>query len=131
MTKASGITSMERWMASKTPVKMGGIAPGTSTPDNATRILKAALGLPIQLVTGYKGTADIRLASESGELAGGCWGWDSIRATWRKALESGEAVMVVQMVSKPHPQLPKVPLAISYAKTEEARQPIEATRRSG
>jgi tripartite-type tricarboxylate transporter receptor subunit TctC len=78
MTKASGITSVENWMASKTPVKMGGIAPGTSTPDNATRILKAAVGLPIQLVTGYKGTAEVRLAAESGEVAGGCWGWDSV-----------------------------------------------------
>src|SRR5262249_32824142 len=35
MTKASGITSIEKWMASKTPVKMGGLAPGASTPDNA------------------------------------------------------------------------------------------------
>src|SRR5919106_1072849 len=34
LTKASGITNVEKWMASKTPVKMGGIAPGTSTPDN-------------------------------------------------------------------------------------------------
>lgn len=34
--------------------------------------------------------------------------------------------MVVQMVSKPHRELPKVPLAISYAKTDEARQLIEA-----
>ena len=74
MTKASGITSVEQWLASKGPVKMGGIAPGTSTPDNATRILKVALGLPIQLVTGYKCTADVRLAAESGEVAGGCWG---------------------------------------------------------
>ena len=74
MTKASGITSIDKWMAAKTPLKMGGIAPGTSTPDNATRILKAALGLPIQLVSGYKGTADIRLAAEGGEVAGGCWG---------------------------------------------------------
>ena len=111
-------------MAAKTPVKIGATAPGDLVHD-APKILQAALGLPIQLVSGYKGTADIRLAAESGELAGACWGWDSIRATWRKALESGEAVMVVQMVSKPHPQLPKVPLAVSYAKTEEARQLIE------
>ena len=94
MTKASGITSVERWMAAKTPVKMGGIAPGTSTPDNATRILKAALGLPIQLVTGYKGTADVRLAAEGGEIAGGCWGWDSVSVTWRKALDTGDTVVV-------------------------------------
>jgi tripartite-type tricarboxylate transporter receptor subunit TctC len=123
-TKASGITSMERWMAAKAPVKVGATAPGDLVHD-APKILQAALGLPIQLVSGYKGTADIRLGAESGELAGGCWGWDSIRATWRTALESGDALMVVQMVSKPHPQLPKVPLAVNYAKTEEARQLIE------
>lgn len=125
MTKASGITSVDRWMASKTPIKMGGIAPGTSTPDNATRILKAALGLPIQLVTGYKGTADVRLAAESGEVAGGCWGWDSVSVTWRKALDSGDAIVVLQANRKTHPELANVPQAIKFAKTEEARKMID------
>jgi len=46
LTKASGITSIEKWRASKTPVKLGGVAPG-QTPDNSARILKAALGLPV------------------------------------------------------------------------------------
>lgn len=125
LTKASGITSVEKWMASKTPVKMGGIAPGTSTPDNATRIFKVALGLPIQLVTGYKGTADVRLAAESGEIAGGCWGWDSVKVTWRKALESGDAVVVLQANRKNHPDLQQIPQAIKLAKTEEGRRMIE------
>jgi tripartite-type tricarboxylate transporter receptor subunit TctC len=124
LTKASGITSMEQWIASKTPVKIGGTAPGDLVHD-APKILQAALSLPVQVVSGYKGTADIRLASESNELSGGCWGWDSIKATWAKALASGDAILVVQMVSKPHRDLPKVPLAISFAKTEEARQLIE------
>jgi len=125
MTKASGITSVEKWMAAKTPVKMGGIAPGTSTPDNATRILKAALGLPIQLVTGYKGTADVRLAAESGEVSGGCWGWDSVKTTWRKAIETGDAVVVLQANRKNHRELPQVPQAIKLAKTEDARRLID------
>jgi tripartite-type tricarboxylate transporter receptor subunit TctC len=124
-TKASGITSMEKWMASKTPVKMGGVSPGVYAPDNVIRIVKAALGLPIQLITGYKGTADIRLACESGELAGTTWGWDSMRATWRKSLETGDVIVVLQAVPKPFPDLPKVPLAINLAKTDEARQLIE------
>ena len=81
LTKASGITSVEKWMAAGAPVKLGGVAPGSSTPDNAERTLKAALGLPIQVVTGYKGTADIRLAAEGGEVAGACWGWGSLQAT--------------------------------------------------
>jgi len=124
-SKASGITSMEKWMASKTPVKMGGTAPGSNT-DDVPKILKAALGLPVQLVSGYKGTADIRLAIESGELAGGCWGWDSIRATWQKGIESGEAVVVLQTLPKSHVDLRLVPLAITFARTEEARHLIQA-----
>ena len=125
LTKASGITSVEKWMASKTPVKMGGLAPGTSTPDNATRILKAALGLPIQLVTGYKGTADVRLAADGGELAGGCWGWDSISVTWRKALDSGDVAVILQANRKNHPDLPNVPQAIKLAKSDESRRMID------
>src|SRR5262249_47259373 len=76
LTKASGITSVDKWMAAKTPVKLGGVAP-LGSPDNTARVLKA-IGLPVQLVTGYKGTAEIRLAAEGGEIAGGCWAWDSM-----------------------------------------------------
>jgi tripartite-type tricarboxylate transporter receptor subunit TctC len=125
LTKASGITSIEKWMASKTPVKLGGVAPGAFSPDNAVRIMKSALGLPIQVVSGYKGTADIRLAADSGELAGSCWSWDSIKATWRKALDSGETVPVLQAVAKKFPDLPNVPLAMELAKTDEARRLIK------
>jgi len=125
MTKASGITSMEKWMASGSPVKMGGVAPGVSTPDNMLRALKASLGLPIQIVTGYKGTAEVRLAAEAGELAGSCWGWGSVQSTWRKGLDAGEVVIVLQAAPKPHRDLPNVPLAISFAKTDETRRLIE------
>ncbi|OGP26298.1 MAG: hypothetical protein A2038_07325 [Deltaproteobacteria bacterium GWA2_57_13] len=126
MTKASGITSIEKWIASKVPVKLGSTGPGSLT-YSAPKILNETLGLPIQLVTGYKGVADIRLAAESGELAGVCgWSWDSVKAVWTKAIESGDAVVVLQTVPQPHPDLPKVPLAINFAKTEEARQLIQS-----
>jgi tripartite-type tricarboxylate transporter receptor subunit TctC len=123
LTKASGVTSMEQWIAAKTPVKLGGIGGGAT--DEIPKMLKAALGLPIQLVSGYKGTSEIRLAAESGEIAGGCWTWDSIRATWTKAIQSGDTQVVLQILGKPHQELPSVPLAINYAKTEEARQLIQ------
>jgi tripartite-type tricarboxylate transporter receptor subunit TctC len=124
MTRASGITSIEQWMTAKTPVKLGGVAPG-GTPDANARILKAALGLPIQLVSGYKGTAEIRLAAASGEVSGACWSWESMRATWRSALDSGEAVAVLQTSARTFPDLAGVPLAQSLAKTDEARQLIK------
>lgn len=121
LTKVSGITSVEKWMASKMPVKLGGNSPGV-TPDNAGRIVKAALGLPIQVVTGHKGTSDIRLAVESGELAGACFSWESMKVTWRNALKTGDLVVVLQVVAKPFPDLPNVPLAINLAKSDEGRR---------
>jgi tripartite-type tricarboxylate transporter receptor subunit TctC len=122
-TKASGITSVDAWLASKSPVKIGGI--GGGAPDDIARMLAATTALPIQLIAGYKGTSEIRMAAESGELAGGCWTWDSMRATWTRAISSGEAVVVLQILSKPHRELPDVPLATKYAKNDEARQLIQ------
>jgi len=123
LTKASGITNIDRWFAAKTSVKLG--ATGSGPIVDVPKILKVAVGLPIQLVLGFKGTADIRLAAESGELAGACWSWDAIKSTWTRGLESGEVNIVLQAVAKPFADLPKVPLAIGYAKSEDARRLIE------
>jgi tripartite-type tricarboxylate transporter receptor subunit TctC len=125
LTKTSGVTSLEQWKASKIPVKLGGGAPGDTTTTNA-KILKEALGLPIQLVMGYKGTSDMRLAAESGELAGACFQWESIKTTWRQGLDSGDMAVVIQTNPKRHPELAQVPNAIDEAKSEEARQLIRA-----
>ena len=67
LTKTTGVIDIKSWMAVKTPVKLGATGPGSETYD-VPRVLQAALGLPMQIVSGYKGTADIRLAAESGEL---------------------------------------------------------------
>lgn len=99
---------------------------GGAAPDDIARMLAATTALPVQLVAGYKGTSEIRMAAESGELAGGCWTWDSIRATWTKAIQSGDAVVVLQLLSKPHPELANMPLAQSLAKSDEARQLMQA-----
>lgn len=124
-TRASGITSVEAWQTSKTPVKLGVITVGDGT-YNSAKVLKDVIGLPVQMVAGYKGTADIRLAAESGEVAGGCWQWEPIKATWRRGLDAGEVVVPLQLRATPHPELPKVPLAVSLAKTDEARLLLQA-----
>src|SRR5581483_7326965 len=92
VARTTGIASVEQWMAAKTPVKFGAISPGDGTYDTA-KVVEAALGLPIQIVSGYKGTAPIRLAFNSGEVAGLSNSWQSFRSTWRKELESGEAAI--------------------------------------
>ena len=125
LSKESGVTSVAQWASSKTPLKLGGTGRG-GTIDNALRVFKVALGLPVQIISPYKGTADIRIAVEAGELAGSCWEWYGMRTAWSKALEAGKVVVVLQAAPKPFSDLPKVPLAIDLVKTQEGRQLIEA-----
>lgn len=125
LRKESGITTIEQWQAAKSPVKIGALGPGNSTSD-VPRLVQATLNLPIQLVEGYKGTADVRLAADSGELQGGCWAWESVRVTWRKAIESGDAYPILQVTAKKIPELPKVAFALDLAKNDETRQLIRA-----
>ena len=119
--KSSGITNFDALRNAKTPVKIGGVAPGDTT-YNTAKLLIAALKLPIQLVAGYKGTAEVRLAAEAGEVAGGCWQWESIKSIWRQGLDAGNVAIVLQVNPKPHPELPKVPNAIDFATNENSRQ---------
>jgi tripartite-type tricarboxylate transporter receptor subunit TctC len=123
--KSTGITNIDQWLSSKTPVKLGGVGVGSAT-DDIPKVLAAAIGLPMQLVSGYKGTADVRLAFDSQEVLGVCNAWESFKATWRKELDSGEVVLVLQNTAKPHPEQPKLPLAINYAKNEEGQKLIRA-----
>jgi tripartite-type tricarboxylate transporter receptor subunit TctC len=126
LSHKTGIATAEQWLASKTVVKLAGSAPG-STTDDVAKILKEAIGLPARLISGYKGTADMRVAVESGEVDGLCgFSWVSVRTTWRKAIETNQVGIMLQNAPKPHSDLPKVPLSLGYAKTNEARQLIEA-----
>ena len=125
ISKKTGITSMDQWMASKTVIKLGGVGAGSAT-DDIPKVLIATIGLPVQLVSGYSGTSTVRLAYDSGEVQGVCNAWESFAATWPNQLKSGNLTIVLNTTAKPLPDLPKVPLSISYAKTDEARKLIPA-----
>lgn len=128
VAKSTGITEVDKWITSKQVVKFGGVATGSGT-DDFPNLLKTTISLPIQMVSGYKGTADIRLAFNSGEIAGLSNSWESTKSTWKKEVETGDFVPVLQLTSKPHPELPKVALAVNFAKTDEAKKLIQTVAR--
>lgn len=124
-SKKSGITTAEKWRASPTPVKLGGLVPG-NTVDNAARLVKEVLGFPTQIVTGYKGSADILLAIDNGELAGGPTGsWDNVKTNRKRALQSGDLIIVIQSAAKPPQELKNIPRMIDLAKTDEQKKLIQ------
>lgn len=124
VSKRTGIANAEQFMAAKNVVKFGGVGAGSAT-DDITKIAKATLNLPIQLVSGYKGTADIRLAFNSGEVDGICNSWESFKSTWRKELESGEVQIILQAVAKPNSEIANVRRVVDYVKNELDRKVIQ------
>ena len=123
--KNTGFTSVQQWIAAKTIVKFGGAGFGAGT-DDLTAVARDVMGLPIQLVAGYKGTADIRLAFNNGEILGVTNSWQSTRSTWRTELDSGMLNILVQLSIKSHPELTKYPLPGDLIKTDEGRKIFQA-----
>ncbi len=129
LTKASGIETVDDWFASRRPIKIGATAPGSTTYD-PPKLVRKAIGLPIEFVEGYRGTAKIRLAAEAGEIDGACWAWQSIKTTWRRGIQSGNVRPILQLTLKSHSELTHVPRAIQYAKTAEARELLRVASES-
>jgi tripartite-type tricarboxylate transporter receptor subunit TctC len=78
----------------------------------AALLLNEVLGTNFNVISGYKGTADVRGALERGELHGLCgWGWSSVKATGMNLIEEGKLRILLQIGERPHPEIPKdVPL---------------------
>ncbi len=124
LTKASGIANLDDWMKSKRPIKIGATAPG-STTDDVPKLIKAATGLPMQIIEGYSGTAIIRVSAEKGEIDGGCWAWQSIKPTWRQGIESGNVRPVLQVGPDKHPDLQDVAVATKLAKDDTGKKLLQ------
>ncbi|HSQ13081.1 MAG TPA: tripartite tricarboxylate transporter substrate-binding protein [Candidatus Deferrimicrobium sp.] len=119
--KATGITDVNAWIASKQLIKFGGIGPGAGS-DDIPKILAATINLPAQVVAGYKGTAETRLAFNNGEVQATSNAWESTKSTWRNELDSGTLKVVLQATLKSHPELKQIPVAYELAKTDEAKK---------
>jgi tripartite-type tricarboxylate transporter receptor subunit TctC len=123
--KRTGIKTIEQWLAHKAPIKFGSTGPGSANED-IPKIAKAALNLPLQVVSGYKGSAVIRLAFNGGEVDGVANAWESFVSTWTQELQNGDVVILLQASGKRHADLSNVPLVIDYAKTDVGRKLVQA-----
>jgi tripartite-type tricarboxylate transporter receptor subunit TctC len=124
VTRKPGVSRYEEVLGPKAKqIVMGGI-PG-STVEQAPIIMRDALGANIKVVSGYKGTSDIRLAIDSGEVDGLFNSWTSLKITSYDKIKSGEWIVLAQMGEEPIRDLPNsenIPTIPLVAKTEEQRQ---------
>lgn len=91
---------------------------GTATHDTPA-VLNGVLGTKFKLVSGYKGSSGLRLATERGEVEGFCGaGYDSLKS----AVDGGKLTVLVQLSSQKTPELPAVPTVFEFARNDEQRQ---------
>jgi tripartite-type tricarboxylate transporter receptor subunit TctC len=105
------------------------------TTHDMPRALVNVLGAKFKLISGYRGTLDIALAMERGEVQGIC-GQGYANISWQRPdwFRAGSPIRVLAQESiTGDPELNKrgVPLTLDFAKTPEQRQILEIVYAQG
>jgi tripartite-type tricarboxylate transporter receptor subunit TctC len=122
VVKKTGITKFDDVIGAKSKQVSIGAIPG-STVEHAAILAREVLGANLKVVSGYKGTADVRLAIESGEVDGFFNTWTSMKVTAFDKVKNGEWIVLAQLSEKPIKDLiiPNVPTIPQITKTPEQR----------
>ena len=116
---ASGVTRFEDVLARELVV--GGNGPTSDTYQYAA-VMNNVFGAKFRIVNGYPGGNEINLAMEKGEVFGRCgWSWSSHKFTHPTWYPQRKVHVLVQQALVKHPDLPDVPLASDFARTDEQR----------
>jgi tripartite-type tricarboxylate transporter receptor subunit TctC len=92
------------------PFTVGGTGPSADT-DVFPKVIRYFFKLPLKLVTGFPGGADVVLSLERKEVDGRCgWSWSSLKSRHKSLYDEGKLSVTVQLALNKHEDLPNVPL---------------------
>jgi len=120
----SGVTTWDDLMGDK-PANFGSTGPAAALYQH-TAILQNMFGSKVRMVSGYAGTAEVRLAMERGEITGNCGdNWASLKGTAADLIAEKKISIPVQFAIRKHPELPDVPLILDQATKEDDRAALK------
>jgi tripartite-type tricarboxylate transporter receptor subunit TctC len=103
-----GIATWQDMLTTRTVIGASGAG---ADSDAFPIVLRNLFHLPMRVVTGYPGGADVNLAMERGEVDGRCgWSWTSILSRNRDWLTDKRIRITLQIGLAKHEDLPDVPL---------------------
>jgi tripartite-type tricarboxylate transporter receptor subunit TctC len=123
--KDSNVKSFDDALARK--AVFGGVSTNDSTRAYAY-MHKRTAGAQYDVVTGYRGTTEIALAIERGEIDGACgWDWASFKAQRPDWLRDDKVNVLLQVGLEPNAELTRmgVPSVFKYVKSEDDRKAVE------
>ncbi len=91
-----GIGTLDDLMKAKSTVLFGSTSPAAITSQHAL-VLKNYLGANVKVIYGYKGTKDVSLAMQKGEVHGSCGMFESsVKGAFAQMVEAGDLKVFVQ-----------------------------------
>ena len=105
VTRQSGVASFSELLGANSKQVVLGAIPN-STLEHAPILLRDALDANLKVVSGYKGSADIRLAVDSGEVGGFFNPWSTVKPSSPDKFKSGEWSVLAQLTDQPLRDLP-------------------------
>jgi tripartite-type tricarboxylate transporter receptor subunit TctC len=112
-----GVKTFDEFRAKK-GWNFGTTAPGVTSWVNM-RTLQGLFDLDMKIITGFKGSAEIRLAIERGEIDGDCGSWSSISQDW---IDNKKIVTILKLSKQLPPGAPNgVPYVNDIAKNNADR----------
>jgi tripartite-type tricarboxylate transporter receptor subunit TctC len=122
VTRQSGISKFSELVGANAKQAILGAIPN-STLEHAPILLRDALDANIKVVSGYKGSADIRLAVDSGEIGGFFNPWSTVKPSSPDKFKSGEWSVLIQLTDQPLRDLPSsnIPTINDLTKDENHR----------
>jgi tripartite-type tricarboxylate transporter receptor subunit TctC len=115
-----GPKTFDEIVKSEKPIKMGGTAPGSHSID-LPLMLNKMLGTKFQVVSGYPGTSQTRLALQRREVDGQCTNWESVVSTQKELLDArGDDKMIPFLIHTRlgDPEIKNLPLFTEALKDE-------------
>jgi tripartite-type tricarboxylate transporter receptor subunit TctC len=97
----------------------------TSDAEMGPRLYNNILGTKIKIISGYKGSTDVVMAMEKGEVEGDDWSWSNIKVKGQRYLKDHLLNLLIQSAMTRAPDLPNVPTEMELAKTDSDRKVIE------
>jgi tripartite-type tricarboxylate transporter receptor subunit TctC len=116
----AGPKTFDEILKSGKPIKMGGTAPGSHSID-LPLMLNKMLGTKFQVVSGYPGTSQTRLALQRREVDGQCTNWESVVSTQKELLDAGGDDKMIPFLIHTRlgdPELKNLPLFTEVLKDE-------------
>ena len=121
----TGLKNLADILVSKKEITMGGTRPGAGT-DDFPKLMNELMGTKFKVISGYKGTAPIRVAMQRREVDGACWTWDSMRVTARSMLDADGDNKLIPFIVHGKSEDPEVKDLPQYTKVIKGEASVRA-----